>query len=106
MVNLLKLKDQALNPYNDTETLSGFELIQRYQEYSFRAVENVKGIPGFSGLVLQSVIGAGDWDIVGTVEYPNIEAFIAVFRDPEYRKGHLYRDAACSNHQLLITAPV
>jgi uncharacterized protein (DUF1330 family) len=105
MLNLLKLKEEAINPYDEAEKLSGFELIQRYQDYSLRAVENVKGVPGFSGMVIQSLIGTGDWDIVGMVEYPDIEAFIAVFQDPDYRKGHRYRKAACINHQLLIIAP-
>ena len=105
MVNLLKLNDEAINPYDESETLSGFELIQRYQEYSLRAVENAQGAPIFSGLALQSLIGSGDWDIVGMVEYPDIEAFIAVFQDPDYRKGHRYREAACVNHQLLVIAP-
>ena len=105
MVNLIKLKAEATNPYDESQTLSGFELIQRYQEYSFRAVEIVHGVPALGGLVLQTLIGDGDWDIVGAVEYPDIKAFISVFQDPDYRKGHRYREAACAKHQLLIIAP-
>ncbi len=106
MLNLLKLKTEAPNPYDPTETLSGFELIQCYQQYSLRAVEKVAGVAVFSGLVLQSFIGNGDWDIIGIVEYPTIDAFIALFQDADYRQGHRYREAACAHHQLIITAPV
>lgn len=106
MLNLLKLKTEAENPYKNGEILSCFELIERYQQYSERAVKKTGGVPGFSGMVLQAFIGNGDWDIVGLVEYPSIQSFIALFQDPDYRTGYRYREAACSDHQLLIVAPV
>jgi uncharacterized protein (DUF1330 family) len=81
-------------------------LITRYQVVSAAAVERVGGRAIYQGMIAQAVIGAGNWDVVALVEYPSIDAFIQLFQDPLYREGHLYRAAACSDHQLLLNIPL
>ena len=105
MVNMIRLEETAANPYDSSEQLSGLELMMRYQSASIEAVERFGGSSVYSGLVGQAVIGRSDWDIVGLVQYPNIGAFISVFRDADYRAAHLNRSAACADHQLLLSFP-
>ena len=105
MVNMIRLEETAANPYDSKEQLSGLELMMRYQSASIEAVERFGGSSVYSGLVGQAVIGRSEWDIVGLVEYPDIGAFISVFRDANYRAAHLNRSAACADHQLLLSFP-
>ncbi len=105
MVNMIRLEETAANPYSPGEQLSGLELLMRYQAVSSATVERFGGTSVYSGLVGPAVIGHSIWDIVGLVEYPDIEAFIGVFRDPAYRQAHLNRAAACAEHQLMLSFP-
>lgn len=101
MVNFMKFRDVAA--YDTQETVSGIEALMRYQEVANKKVTAVGGEFLATGLFGGILIGeAEDWDAIGIVRYPNKEAFIEVFCDPEYRDIHRHRIAGTLRHRMAI----
>ncbi|MCB1545917.1 MAG: DUF1330 domain-containing protein, partial [Rhodoblastus sp.] len=45
------------------------------------------------------------WDIAFIAEYPSVQAFVAMLRDPVYREAVKHRQAAVEDSRLLRLAP-
>jgi len=105
MVNLMKFRERALYPDDPDSELTGGEAIARYFEVSGPKVAEVGGKFLFSAAVGSVLVGDEDeqWDAIGIVEYPNREAFLALFSDPEYQACHHHRVAGTERHKLIVT---
>ena len=54
-----------------------------------------------------TLIGPADerWDLAFIAEYPSVEAFVAMLRDPDYRKAVRHRQAAVADSRLIRIRP-
>jgi uncharacterized protein (DUF1330 family) len=103
MVNFMKFREKALYEDEPESELSGGEAIGRYMAVSHPKVLEVGGTFLFTAAVDFVLIGeAEEWDAIGIVEYPNREAFLTLFQDPEYRKCHRHRVAGTLRHKMVM----
>lgn len=103
MLNLLKFKQTADYGAGDNQNLSGEEAYHLYAA-GFRRVMEPKGCRVlYSGDARGFLIGEGEgeWDAVMLIEYPSTQVMLDMFRDEEYQKVQLHREAALEG-QLLI----
>jgi uncharacterized protein (DUF1330 family) len=57
--------------------------------------------------VLQVLIGqAGPWDQIAIMQYPEIDAFVDMIRDPGYQEGLVHRDAGLAETAILVSRPL
>lgn len=107
IVNFIKLREFAAYQDGSEPQLSGLEAMMRYSEISQQKVTEVGGEFVTQGVFGGKVIGAENdgelWDGVGIVRYPSVQAFIALFTDAEYRRGHKHRIAATERHDMYMT---
>jgi len=103
MINFIKVREKACYPDGLEPDLPGLEAMLRYFEVGRKKVKEVGGefiVQGFCGGI---VIGDEEvWDMLGIVRYPNCDAFIKLFRDPEYQEGHRHRIAATLRHRMVM----
>ncbi len=54
-----------------------------------------------------TVIGPPDeqWDLAFIAEYPSVDAFVAMLRDPDYRNAVRHRQAAVADSRLIRIWP-
>lgn len=102
MLNLLRFRERAAYADGDRGQ-SGREA---YREYSHRAAEFVAAVGGdlqWQGKAVSPLIAPQeeDWDAVLLVRYPNIEAFVAMMRNPDYQAITPLRSAALSDARLI-----
>lgn len=103
MLNLLKFKEVAAYQDDDKQSLSGQDAYYLYVA-GFRRVMEPKGSKVlFSGDARGFLIGEGEgeWDAVMLIEYPSTQVMLDMFRDEEYQKVQIHREAALEG-QLLI----
>jgi uncharacterized protein (DUF1330 family) len=102
MVNLLRFKPRADAP---DEGISGEEAYRRYAEAMRTFVESKGGRFLWIGRVDSQVIGSGGegFQMIGLVEYPSREAFLAIAMDPHVQDIGVHR-AAGLEMQWLIAA--
>ncbi len=98
MLNLLRFKESA-----DDGSGSGLDA---YRRYALRMREIVEGAGGrflWSGRVDSQVIGESDvaFDLVGLVEYPSRQAFIAIASSPEVEVIGVDRKAGLEGQWLI-----
>ena len=100
MVNLLRLKPRADAP---DEGMSGEEAYRRYAEAMRRFVESRGGRFLWIGRVDSQVIGTGGegFHMIGLVEYPSREAFVAIATDPHVQEIGVHRAAGLESQWLL-----
>ena len=103
MLNLLKFKEFADYGDGEDKTFSGVEAYARYGVEVVKIINALGGKMVFEGQANTLVIGDGEleWDSIGIVEYPSIEAFLSMTSSEEYQKIHVHRDAGLE-HQLLV----
>ena len=101
MINFITFNEVA--DYQDGTQATGLEAMMAYSEVSQKMVAKVGGKFIAQGLMGSVVIGDDEpWDSIGMVRYPNRQAFIDLFCDPEYRRGHFHRIAACKKHRMVM----
>jgi len=97
MINLLQFKPEE-----------GRESYQRYAEEVGPHLERVGGRIVAGSAALQTLIGENDrpwWDMIATVEYPSIQAFIEMVSDEGYQAIARHRTEALVRAELIATAP-
>ncbi len=102
MVNLLRFRDQALEP---DEGMSGAEAYGLYSKEVATHLE-AAGAQVLSAVKCdQSVIGPAEpeWDVAIIVEYPSRKAFIGMVTDPEYQEVSRHRTAALADSRLILS---
>lgn len=101
MLNLIRLREQA--QYPDGRGGSGAEAFAAYGRISAPVLAGLGGRILWRGGFEQLLIGPeGErWDVCFIAEYPDVEAFAALFRDPLYREAMAHRQAAVCDCRLL-----
>ena len=100
MVNLLRFKPRADAP---DEGLSGEEAYRRYADAMRTIVESRGGRFLWIGRVDSQVIGTGGegFQMIGLVEYPSRQAFLAIATDPEVQEIGVHRAAGLESQWLI-----
>ena len=100
MVNLLRFKPRADAP---DEGLSGEEAYRRYADAMRTIVESRGGRFLWVGRVDSQVIGTGGegFQMIGLVEYPSRQAFLAIATDPEVQEIGVHRAAGLESQWLI-----
>ena len=100
MVNLLRFKPRADAP---DEGLSGEEAYRRYADAMRTFVESRGGRFLWVGRVDSQVIGTGGegFQMIGLVEYPSRQAFLAIATDPEVQEIGVHRAAGLESQWLI-----
>jgi uncharacterized protein (DUF1330 family) len=100
MVNLLRFKPRADAP---DEGLSGEEAYRRYADAMRTIVESRGGRFLWVGRVDSQVIGTGGegFHMIGLVEYPSRQAFLAIATDPQVQEIGVHRAAGLESQWLI-----
>jgi len=102
MVNLLTFKATADAP---DEGVSGEEAYRRYAEKMRAFVESKGGRFIWIGRVDSQVIGTGGegFHMIGLVEYPSRQVFLAIAMDPHVQEIGIHRAAGLDSQWLIAT---
>ncbi len=102
MVNLLTFKPTADAP---DEGVSGEEAYRRYAEKMRAFVESKGGRFIWIGRVDSQVIGTGGegFHMIGLVEYPSRQVFLAIAMDPHVQEIGIHRAAGLDSQWLIAT---
>lgn len=106
MLNLVKFRKKAAYP--DGRDVSGAEAYKSYARESGPVFRGLGGKQVWLGKPELMLIGPQDseqWDIAFIAEYPSVQAFVAMLRDPVYREAVKHRQAAVEDSRLLRLAP-
>ncbi len=106
MLNLVRLREQAA--YSDGRAATGEEAYEAYGRESGPVFRRLGGRIVFAGGFEFMLIGPEDerWDRVFVAEYPSIDAFVAMVKDPDYRKAVEHRQAAVLTSRLIRLEPM
>jgi uncharacterized protein (DUF1330 family) len=105
MLNLVRLRKRAAYP--DGREASGAEAYAAYGRESEPVFTRLGGKIVWRGRFELMLIGPGDerWDLCFIAEYPSVQAFVEMVRDPAYREAVKHRQAAVKDSRLIRTAP-
>lgn len=105
MLNLIRLHAEA--QYPEGPHGGGREAFAAYGRISAPVLARLGGRIVWRGGFEQMLIGPeGErWDVCFIAEYPSVEAFAALFRDPVYREAMAHRQAAVKDCRLIRLAP-
>ncbi|WP_417525146.1 DUF1330 domain-containing protein [Marinovum sp.] len=105
MLNLVRLHDRAR--YQDGTEATGAEAYRAYARESGPVFERLGGRQVWVGRPELMLIGPSDerWDIAFIAEYPSVDAFVAMIRDPDYRLAVRHRQAAVATSRLIRMEP-
>ena len=104
LINFFKLRDRAVyGDGSDDTPCSGEDAFQRYAAVSVPTLEKVGGHFLLRAAFESDFIGESeDWDIVAVGAYPNLDAALALFEDPDYRRAYRHRAAACARQKVVF----
>jgi len=106
-VNLLAYRDQAVYPEGHELAGAGLAGIEAYGRYGAVALGHVTRRGGTMTLLneVRLVLVGRDvpWDQIAVMEYPSIDAFMDMVRDPDYQAALVHRDAGLAETVLLVT---
>ena len=109
-VNLLSYFAEARYPEGHELAGAGLTGAEAYGRYGAVALEQVVRRGGTLTLyndVLQVLIGqSGPWDQIAIMQYPEIETFVDMIRDPGYQAGLVHRDAGLAATAILVSRPL
>jgi uncharacterized protein (DUF1330 family) len=105
MLNLVRLRERAAYP--DGREASGAEAYSAYGRDSEPVFARLGGKIVWRGQFELMLIGpeAERWDLCFIAEYPSVQAFVEMVRDPVYREAVKHRQAAVADSRLIRTAP-
>jgi len=106
MINLVRLLDVAR--YDDGRAATGAEAYAAYGREAAPVLERVGGRIVWRGAMEFMLIGPQDerWDLCFVAEYPSVDAFVTMIKDPDYRAAMVHRQAAVADSRLIRTAPL
>jgi uncharacterized protein (DUF1330 family) len=105
MLNLVRLREIAAYP--DRRRVSGAEAYRTYAQESGPVFRRLGGRQHWIGKFELMLIGPTTerWDRVFIAEYPSVDAFVAMIRDPVYREAVKHRQAAVEDSRLIRLEP-
>jgi uncharacterized protein (DUF1330 family) len=106
MLNLVRLRARA--DYPDGRDMSGADAYRAYARESGAVLRRVGGRQYWLGRFELLLIGPDSerWDRVFIAEYPSVDAFVAMIRDPVYREAVKHRQAAVEDSRLIRLQPL
>ena len=106
MLNLVRLRDKAAYP--DGRDVSGAEAYASYGRESGPVFSRLGGKVIWQGRFELMLIGpqSEHWDHCFIAEYPEVDAFVQMVRDPVYREAVKHRQAAVLDSRLIRTKPL
>ncbi len=107
MLNLVLLHEQARYP--DGRKATGAEAYTAYGRESLPVFSRLGGRIVWQGKFELMLIGPAsgeNWDHVFVAEYPSVEAFVEMIRDPVYREAVKHRQAAVQTSRLVRLKPL
>jgi uncharacterized protein (DUF1330 family) len=107
MLNLVFLHEQA--KYSDGRKATGAEAYAAYGRESLPVFSRLGGRIVWQGKFELMLIGPAsgeNWDHVFVAEYPSVEAFVEMIRDPVYREAVKHRQAAVQTSRLIRLKPL
>jgi uncharacterized protein (DUF1330 family) len=106
-VNLLSYRAEAQYPEGHGLAGGGLTGAEAYGRYGAVALDQVVRRGGALVLyndVLQVLIGrTAPWDQIAIMQYPSIDAFVDMIRDPDYQAALVHRDAGLADTALLVS---
>ncbi|MGH8175616.1 MAG: DUF1330 domain-containing protein [Steroidobacter sp.] len=105
MLNLVRLRAKAAYP--DGRDVSGQDAYRAYARESGPVFKRLGGRQHWVGRFEFTLIGppAERWDHVFIAEYPSVDAFAEMIRDPVYREAVKHRQAAVEDSRLIRLQP-
>jgi uncharacterized protein (DUF1330 family) len=105
MLNLVRFRETAAYP--DGRVATGAEAYAAYGRASQPVFSRLGGRIVWRGRFELMLIGPVDeaWDECFVAEYPSVEAFVAMLRNPLYREAVKHRQAAVADSRLVRLAP-
>lgn len=105
MLNLLRFR--AVAAYEDGTVATGAEAYAAYARESGPTFARLGGRQVWIGKPELMLIGPAEeaWDLAFIAEYPSVEAFAEMLRDPDYRKAVRHRQAAIADSRLVRMEP-
>ena len=105
MLNLVRLRDEAAYPEGRAAT--GAEAYAAYGRESGPIFRGVGGRIAWSGAFELMLIGPAEerWDICFIAEYPSVQAFVDMVKNPDYQKAVVHRQAAVLDSRLIRLEP-
>lgn len=105
MLNLLRFREKAA--YDDGTVATGREAYRAYARESGPIFRRLGGRQVWIGKPELTLIGPAEetWDMAFIAEYPDVDAFVAMLRDPDYRKAVRHRQAAVADSRLIRLEP-
>ena len=106
MLNLIRLRDKA--EYPDGRSATGAEAYAAYGRISAPVLARLGGRIVWRGRFEIMAIGpAGErWDVCFIAEYPSVDSFVEMMRDPIYREAMAHRQAAVADSRLVRLLPM
>lgn len=106
MLNLLRFRAKAA--YDDGTEATGAEAYRAYGRESGPVFEALGGRQIWLGTPELMLIGPSEerWDLAFIAEYPSVNAFVAMLRDPVYRAAVRHRQAAIEDSRLIRMNPM
>jgi uncharacterized protein (DUF1330 family) len=101
MLNLIRLREKA--DYPDGRAATGMDAYAEYSRISAAPAQACGMRIVWRGRFAMMVIGPEDerWDICFVAEYPDVEAFVSMLRNPDYRVAMAHRQAGVANSRLI-----
>lgn len=106
LINFFKYRQIAEYPQDSAQSrdqISGQDAFKLYSSVSIPTMERVGGkfllVGPFEGMFLGE---AEDWDLIAIGTYPNIESFVGLYTDPDYRVASQHRIAACKRQKVIV----
>lgn len=106
MLNLIRLRDRA--DYPDGRDATGAEAYAAYGRETAPILARLGGRIVWRGRMEHMLIGPADerWDLCFIAEYPSVDAFVSMIKDPAYREAMLHRQAAVLTSRLIRMDPL
>ena len=108
LVNFFKLSaeaDYARSPSDAGAVVSGMEAFNKYAAVSMPAMDKSGGsflhVGPYGGMFLGD---SENWDIIAIGAFPNLDAFLGLYTDQDYRNCFTHRVAACERQKVMICA--
>lgn len=107
-VNFFKMREQARYTeaaQGPAAPESGEDAFSRYASVSVPTVEKVGGKFLLLAPFEASFIGTEeDWDLIAVGAFPNAEAALALYENPDYRGVYPLRSAGCARQRVVMCA--
>ena len=106
MLNLIRLRDRA--DYPDGRIVSGADAYRTYGQTSEPVLARMGARIIWEGRYELMLIGPDEeaWNLCFIAEYPSVESFLEMMRDPVYREAAAHRKAAALDSRLIRLQPL